>query len=311
MEPLRLLDLTRRLETVDAELRALLIRRLSRVVQRRASESGGRGLFGKAGYDPNEARDARGRWTNSGPGTAPAHQGRLLGHLARHPFVPAVYRPGKDRPIFTSTAGGEEEREDLEEDFRDPTEELRTELFNLAYRELKAIDPVNPAFEMLTPVPWVPSWRDVQDLNDTLEAAKATRDMELNGEPPPDIWELGWGARGVAAERMRGMSLPQNFPTIDRFANGIAISIKSIDLDSPSYQEPWQLEARINYYVNRLAAFNGSNWARFEIQPQQIRGRTLDLIVPRGSLSPEREATILRCRIRAGYLGVGIVTVQY
>ncbi len=195
--------------------------------------------------------------------------------------MPAVYRPGKDKPWFTPVAGGgEEEREDLEEEFLDPTGELRAELFGLAYRDLKAIDPINPALEMLTPTGWVPSWRDVQDLSDTLEAAKATRDMELNGEPPPNVWELGWGARGVAAERMRGTSLPQNFPTIDRFANGIAISIKSIDLNAPSYQEPWRLEARINYYVNRLAAFNGARLMDVRIKPQEISGRSLDLIVP-------------------------------
>jgi hypothetical protein len=77
--------------------------------------------------------------------------------------------------------------------------ELRAELFGLAYRDLKAIDPINPALEMITPTGWVPSWRDVQDLSDTLEAAKATRDMELNGEPPPNVWELGWGARSCPA----------------------------------------------------------------------------------------------------------------
>jgi hypothetical protein len=144
-----------------------------------------------------------------------------------------------------------------------------------------------------------------------LTTAKATRYIELNGEPPPNIWELGWGARGVAAERRRGMSLPQNFPTIDRFSNGIAISIKSIDLNAPSHQEPWRLEARINYYVNRLAAFTGARWGEEDIQSEQIKGRSLDLIVPRGSLDSEKEATIARCRIRARYLGIGIVTVQY
>jgi hypothetical protein len=181
----------------------------------------------------------------------------------------------------------------------------------MSFRELRSIDPVNPALEMIVPDEWVPNWRDVQRMSDTLEAAKAARDLELYGEPPPTIWELGWGARGVAAERMRGTSLPQNFPTIDRFANGIATSIKSIDLNASSYQELWRLEGRINYYVNRLAAFNGARWANVRILPEQITGRSLDLIVPRGSLSGEREETIARCRIRARRLGIGIVTVQY
>ena len=164
---------------------------------------------------------------------------------------------------------------------------------------------------MLTPNPWVPSWQDVQRVNDTLEAAKATRYMEENGEVPPTIWEMGWGARGVAAERMRGTSLPSNYPGIDRYMNGVATSIKSIDLNAPSYQEPWKLEGRINYLVNRLAGFKEADWSDIRIKPEDIRGRNLDLVVPRGSLTRETEETIFRCRMRAQRLGIGIIVVQY
>ncbi len=304
-------DLVRRLATVDIEVRSLE-RRLSRIEQARGLSSVEGGLLGKAGYNPDEPRDAWGRWTASGPGTAAPDRYGAFGGPAHGPLAPAIYRPGRHRPIFTPAAGGGEgEREDLEEDFLDPMGELRTELFNLAYRDLKAVDPVNPALEMLTPDPWVPSWRAVQSITDTLEAAKAARDMELNGEPPPDLWELGWGARGVQAERRRGRSLPDNFPTIDRFERGIAMSIKSINLNAPSYQRTVQLEARINYYVNKVAAFNGAVWAEREIAPAEIRWRSLELIVPQGSLITDREETIARCRFRAGRLGVGIIVIQY
>ena len=310
-EQLPFLDLVRRLDTVDAELRAI-VRRLAKIEQERPLTTRRRGLLGKAGYNPDEPRDARGRWTAAGSGTAPSHGRWPLSSRGASPFIPAVYRPASDRPIFIPAAGAEEdEREERDEDVLDPTEELRTELFSLAYRELKAVDPVNPELEMLTSNPWVPSWQDVQRLNDTLEAAKAARYMELNGEPPPTIWELGWGARGVAGERMRGTSLPPNYPVIDRLANGIITSIKSIDLDAPSYQEPWQLEARINYYVNRLAGFNGAKWGGVNISAEQIRGRSLDLVVPRGSLGSNNEETIARCRVRAQRLGIGIITVEY
>ena len=235
----------------------------------------------------------------------------LSGH-GSPPVIPAIYQTGNDRPIFIPVAGTEEEeREEPEEDFLDPTEELRTELFSQAYRQLKTLDPINPELEMLTPNPWVPSWQDVQRVNDTLEAAKATRYMEENGEVPPTIWEMGWGARGVAAERMRGTSLPSNYPGIDRYMNGVATSIKSIDLNAPSYQEPWKLEGRINYLVNRLAGFKEADWSDIRIKPEDIRGRNLDLVVPRGSLTRETEETIFRCRMRAQRLGIGIIVVQY
>lgn len=312
---LRLFGLAHRIEQVRRELRGLAKR--AAVIERMdQAPRFDRTWFERAAFNPDEPRDAWGRWTDSGTGAAgprtTSHHHGPLSDLAHNPVVPAIYRPTKDRPIVTPTAGGgPEEREDLLEDFLDPTGELRAELFNHTYRALKEVDPVNPALEMVVPDSWVPRWKDIQDLNETLEAAKAARDMELSGEPPPDIWELGWGARGVEAERRRGASLPPNFPTIDKFEDGVVTSIKSIDLDAPSYQEPWQLEARINYYVNKLAAFDHENFNGINIMPEDIRWRTLDLIVPQGSLTSDRLETIWRSRLRAGKLGVNIIIIEY
>lgn len=300
-----------RLEIVEAELHTLLAQQLSKVEQECARAKLRYGLFEKAGYSPNEPRDARGRWTAAGS-EASNQSGWPLSDRTSGAFEPAVYRPEIDKPILIAAAGAEDdEREETGEEASDPTAELRTELYGWAYRELKTVDPDNPELVMLTSGSWVPSWENVQSLSNTLEAAKVTRNLELNGEPSPTIWELGWGARGVEAERMRGTTLPSNFPGIDRFASGVATSIKSIDLDAPSYGEPWQLEGRINYYVNRLASFNGAELGDSRITASQIRGRSLDLIVPRGSLSSDRVETIVRCQTRAQRLGIGIVTVEY
>ncbi|SCL34140.1 RHS repeat-associated core domain-containing protein [Micromonospora pallida] len=43
-------------------------------------------------------------------------------------------------------------------------------------------------------------------------------------------WKLNQFARGLAIEAKLGGNLPKNFPTIDKFANGVATSIKSMDL---------------------------------------------------------------------------------
>src|SRR5579875_48135 len=57
-------------------------------------------------------------------------------------------------------------------------------------------------------------------------------------------------------ETKLGANLPPNFPVIDRFANGVATSIKSIDLNSAIYQDTGRLSARINAYSNPLAGFD-------------------------------------------------------
>lgn len=68
--------------------------------------------------------------------------------------------------------------------------------------------------------------------------------------------------RGVAIENALGRSqyLAQNFPVIDRWQNGIATSIKSIDLMAKSYQNTATLTQTIQGYINKLANWQGARW---------------------------------------------------
>ncbi len=57
-------------------------------------------------------------------------------------------------------------------------------------------------------------------------------------EAPSEAWKLGWAARGQYFDALlRDGSLPKGFWTIDNFTNGIATSIKSIDLNAATYQD--------------------------------------------------------------------------
>lgn len=90
---------------------------------------------------------------------------------------------------------------------------------------------------------------------------------------------------------MLGHNLPGNFPTIDRFSNGIATSIKSIDLDAASYLSGNGLRNTLTRYVDKVADFNGANWAKVRIQPNQITGRSLEVVVPHGG-NAAQQATL-------------------
>ena len=48
------------------------------------------------------------------------------------------------------------------------------------------------------------------------------------------VWSMGPGPRGLEIESRLGGNLPPGFPKIDHFENGVAKSIKSIDLNTPS-----------------------------------------------------------------------------
>jgi filamentous hemagglutinin len=82
------------------------------------------------------------------------------------------------------------------------------------------------------------------------------------------------------AEIAHGRNVPFGFPTIDKFLNGITTSIKSIDLDAPSYQKANALFSKIRGNIDSVANFNGAKWGDFEIEAHQIIGRALDVLVP-------------------------------
>ena len=55
--------------------------------------------------------------------------------------------------------------------------------------------------------------------------------------------ETGWAARDQYFDRLlRDGSLPLAFRTIDNFTNGIATSIKSVDLNAATYQDAARLD---------------------------------------------------------------------
>lgn len=128
----------------------------------------------------------------------------------------------------------------------------------------------------------------LEQIDDLGAAAKRADDL-IAAES--NVWRLGPGPRGEALEQMLGHNLPGNFPTIDRFQTGIATSIKSIDLDAASYLSGNGLRSTLTRYVDKVAGFNGANWAKVRIQPNQITGRSLEVVMPHGGTAAQ-QATI-------------------
>jgi hypothetical protein len=110
------------------------------------------------------------------------------------------------------------------------------------------------------------------------------------GTPSP--WELDPFQRGVVIEQQLGHNLPGNFPTIDKFENGKATSIKSLDTTGATYQNVKTLERTLTGYIDKVKGFNGANWAGVNIQAGDIRMRELQLAVPGGKVSPAQQVMI-------------------
>jgi RHS repeat-associated protein len=126
----------------------------------------------------------------------------------------------------------------------------------------------------------------------TNEANAAVQTVQGAAQAAQSVWRLNPFQRGVAIENMLGRSpqLAQNFPVIDRFENGVATSIKSMDLNAASYQNIGTLTSRVQGYVNTLANWQGARWGDVRILADQITGREVLLAIPPGASQAQMAA---------------------
>ena len=122
------------------------------------------------------------------------------------------------------------------------------------------------------------------------------------------VWHLEPFARGTHIEQRLGQNLPQNFPVIDRFQNGVATSIKSIDLNAATYQHIPTLHRTVTGYIDKVAAYQGQPvpWSGVQILPNQITSRALDLAIPAGGSTPAQQAALQTLQQYAANQGVNL-----
>lgn len=139
---------------------------------------------------------------------------------------------------------------------------------------------------------------------DFLNAAVLAGTGLLGGGAVPDepspVWQLGWGKRGqMINDQFGDPTFPDNYPVIDKFPDGIATSVKSIDLNAATYQNDISLANRILEYVEKVRDFNGTDWGGKSVESDDIKGRALQLIVPRGSITESQRTMIERVQTMA------------
>jgi hypothetical protein len=115
-----------------------------------------------------------------------------------------------------------------------------------------------------------------------------------------EAWTYGWARRGQYFDQLlRDGSLPALFRTIDNFTDGVATSIKSIDLNAATYQDAARLTYRLNDYVDELGEYEGGVLSNTEVSLSAISSRVLNLVVPKGAMTEVQSATIEAARMRA------------
>ena len=259
-------------------------------------------------YDPDEPRDSRGRWTSENwlrlpPGHRIDELGDLLEWIAN--AEPA------DAPII---------RREIKRYYYDVGDvrggnALNEALSNIVYGEptLAERQDVLDTFDMYTradPAEIGLAGRDLLTLG-LIPPVEAAAELITAAERNLHVWEKGWAARGLYIEQELGGNLPAGFPVIDRFADGVATSIKSIDLRAATYQNAARLQSRINRYVDSVADFDEDLLTEHFTDDIEINRRVLNIAVPDGSITRAQQAAIETAERRAKMLDVDIVITPF
>jgi hypothetical protein len=119
-------------------------------------------------------------------------------------------------------------------------------------------------------------------------------------EQASEAWTYGWARRGQYFDQLlRDGSLPALFRTIDNFTDGVATSIKSIDLNATTYQDAARLTYRLNKYIDDLGDYEGGEMSDISVELSNITDRVLNLVVPKGSMTAIQRGAIEAARARA------------
>jgi hypothetical protein len=118
------------------------------------------------------------------------------------------------------------------------------------------------------------------------------------------VWDLPATLRGRILEKIFGHNLHPNHPTIDIWdANtGAVTSLKSVDLESPTYQVNGKyvnaLHTKLSKAVDALADFEGGRYADKYVPEDEITSRALTVIVP--GLGTAEQRQVLRQIVEVG-----------
>jgi hypothetical protein len=74
--------------------------------------------------------------------------------------------------------------------------------------------------------------------------------------------------------------------------SGVVTSIKSIDLTAGVYQNDARLMYRLSDYVGRVSDFDGDQLGDDVVAADQIKGRVLQVVIPKGSITDAQQNAI-------------------
>lgn len=124
------------------------------------------------------------------------------------------------------------------------------------------------------------------------------------------VWNLDKIKRGREIRRLQGANLPFNFPVISKYENGLAASIKSLNLDEVYYHNTVNLQNKIKGYIRKLQEFNGGKSGSVTIDGSQVYRKELILVVPETDITGPQLKTLNNCVDIAKENGISLKIVK-
>ena len=107
------------------------------------------------------------------------------------------------------------------------------------------------------------------------------------------VWKKGHCTRGEEIDvfiknNSLGTKFGKNFPVVDRLEDEVLISIKSLDIGAPSYQNPGKLRSTLGKYANALKNFEGKymngsgefKWGGVTLNKNNYKKMALEIVLP-------------------------------
>lgn len=120
-----------------------------------------------------------------------------------------------------------------------------------------------------------------------------------------NIWDLPNKERGMKIEEIYGGNLPYDFPVIDIYdkSSKIGTSIKSINLNSKSYQDKANLTKLLKQYVEDI---NTHSTISYKNEKYHLEGKELIFVIPKGSINDTSSTVLEQIKSYAKNNGIGI-----
>lgn len=126
---------------------------------------------------------------------------------------------------------------------------------------------------------------------------ESTKSAANAGRPADSAWRLAFKERGLALEKkalalLGRKELPANFKTFDSFVDGVATSVKSVDLGAATYQKASALRGALRGYIREIQAFTEYVLGKVSVSAEHITSRELVIVLEPGRMSAMQKAVL-------------------